>query len=59
MAAIVSDKSSADELRDLLTNRGLITVKEIKRSTQGRHGRQGDVTIDCNSGTVVLVGAIG
>ena len=30
-----------------------------KRGQEGRHGRKGDATIDCNSGTVVLVGAIG
>jgi hypothetical protein len=32
---------------------------EGSKRQEGRHGRKGDATIDCNSGTVVLVGAIG
>ena len=37
----------------------LITVKEKKKVKSRSAGRKGDATIDCNSGTVVLVGAIG
>jgi hypothetical protein len=46
-------------LSNLLNFETLITVKEKRKVKSRSAGRKGDATIDCNSGTVVLVGAIG